>query len=542
MDEAAAPTIDETHEPWDRTLAMVAVVIAALPLAWHAVRSAAGSWVPSGDDAYFTLRSLDVATRHHPLLGAWSSGSFEMDEFVNNLGSMQLVLLAPFTKVSWAGGTAIGVVVVHLAAIVTIAWLASRLGGAEQVVAAMVGVALLSWVIGSEMLITPRQHQFLLVSYLCVLVAVWAGVAGDRWAPLVFVVFGSLVVQTHLTYAILVAVLTMPLVVGQALAWRSDRDRRYPISWSVALGVGVVLWIPTLVDQLFGWGNFTAVLSSRGSSEPPGIGTGSRIVADVLTRPSGYVRPGYATFDPQQLRDSNWQLLALAGVLVALAAAAVLPVRRSGWLPLYAATAFAAVSAAVVNASQVPGTYFGLSPNNYRWLWPTAAFLVIGVMSALVRGAPKGARWPLASAVAVTALLAVANAPRTYQLHGADAYRDGQAAVATIVDQLTDELPRRDVEEPVVVDEREMYFGHPFGYPLGVALAELGLEYRFQGAGQGRRFGADRVADGTEPMHLVLWHGDAAAERFGAPDTVAYAPGPSPVAVTLQPGPERREP
>ena len=96
------------------------------------------------------------------------------------------------------------------------------------------------------------------------------------------------------------------------------------------------------------------------------------------------------------------------------------------------------------------------------------------------------------------------------------------------------ELPRRDVTGPVVVDQDEMYFGHPFGYPLGIVVVELGLDHRFEGAGQARRFGASRVADGTEPTRLVLRYGDAAVARFDAPDTVAYAPGAIPVSVTLE--------
>ena len=38
---------------------------------------------------------------------------------------------------------------------------------------------LLAWVMGSEMLLTPRQHQFLLVTYLCALVAAWAAIMVD---------------------------------------------------------------------------------------------------------------------------------------------------------------------------------------------------------------------------------------------------------------------------------------------------------------------------------------------------------------------------
>lgn len=514
-------------------LAAIAVVAAIVPLSWHGLRAAAGDWVPTGDDAYFTLRSLDVATAHHPLLGAWSSGSADVERQVNNLGPLQLDLLAPFTKVAWAGGTAIGVVVVHLAAILAIAWLSRRIGGDRQVIASMLGVVVLAWVMGSEMLITPRQHQYLLLPYLCLLVATWAAATGDRWGPLVWVVAGSLVAQTHLSYPILVAALAVPVVVGQVVAWRRPETDRGALrtSWLVTGGVGLALWSQTVVDQLFGWGNLSAALASSGDAPAPGPITGTRIVADVLVAPRGYLRPGFATFDPATSVAGALGVIALVVLWLALVGGATVALRSGRHLAAAGlATAAVAIAAGVVDASRLPTTQFDLVAANYRWLWPTAAFLVVGLASVVARVRPLGGVPLLVGVV----LLAVVNLPRAYEIDRVEAYRTGQEAVAAVTAQLLDELPRRDVRGPVVVDQDEMYFGHPFGYPLGVVIAELGLDYRFEGAGQERRFGASRVADGTEPARLVLRHGDAAAVRVDDPDTVAFVAGPDPVSVTLE--------
>ena len=102
------------------------VAVVCLPIVWAAVRAAVGGWVPIGDDAYFTVRSRDVLTSHHPLLGAWSSGSLDLETPINNLGPTQLDLLAPFTRFTPMGGTAIGVALINIAAIVAIAWLRAR--------------------------------------------------------------------------------------------------------------------------------------------------------------------------------------------------------------------------------------------------------------------------------------------------------------------------------------------------------------------------------------------------------------------------------
>ena len=95
--------------------------------------------MPVGDAAYFTVRSRDVLTAHHPLLGAWSSGSSVVGVPVNNLGPLQLDLLAPFTRVAPYLGTGIGAALANAAA-VTAVWVAARrLLGPWRVVAVMAG-------------------------------------------------------------------------------------------------------------------------------------------------------------------------------------------------------------------------------------------------------------------------------------------------------------------------------------------------------------------------------------------------------------------
>ena len=516
---------------------MCAVVAVVAILLWHGVRAAASGWIPTGDDAYFTLRSLDVLGEHHPLLGAWSAGSVDLDRHVNNLGPMQLDLLAPFTRVAWAGGTAIGVVAVHSMAVLAIAWLSYRLGGARQVVASMVAVALLSWVMGSQLLITPQQHQYLVPTYLATLVATWSAAVGDRWAPLVFVGAGSLALQTHLTYPVLIVPLALVVIVGQAIAWRTRPDDHpaYTTAWAVTVGVGVLLWTQTLVDQIFGQGNVGDVLTAPSQAESPGLVAGARLSADVLLSSRGYLRPGMADFDPSVSTGSRLETVALLALWLALVGLAVLAVRRGRHRTSAGlAVAAVAVAAAVVNAALIPESeFFGLRPESYRWLWPTAAFLVLGAASWAIR---RGGATSTSAAVGLAVVLAwsVVNVPRSYQVAQPDGYRASEQAVADVVGQLLDRLPAMDLEGPVVVVQQEMYLGHRFAYPLGIVVRELGLDYRFEGAGQARRFGAERVADGSEPTRLVLRHGEAAAARFDAPDTVAYTAGAVPVSVTLE--------
>ena len=512
-----------------------ATALVCLPIALHGIRAAASDWVPIGDDAYFTLRSMDVATSHHPLLGAWSSGSVGVDRSINNLGPIQLDLLAPFTRFAPYGGTAIAVAVVNIAAIVTIAWLLGRLGGRRATLVGMVPVALMTWTMGSEMLITPRQHQFLVLTYLCFLVAAWAAASGDRWALVPSVATASLTTQTHLSYPVLVAAVGAVAIVGHVAAWHRSADRRaWTVPWLVAGGSAVLLWSQTIVDQLFGWGNFTDVVASPGSGEQPGWGKAAQIVGGTLLHPRTYVRRGWAEFDPEPLRSSLAAVL-VVGVVVGLAASTVWALRqRRAATTAGFAVATAAVAAAIVDASQLPITVFGLTPFNYRWIWPTGTFLLIGAVVALGRLAPvaavlddRRASWATVGAVGV---LSIANLPVSLQVPDPVRYAADQRGVADLVAQL-ESVP---LEGPVVIDQTNMYFGHSYGYPTAVVLRDRGIDYRFVEPMQERRFGADRVADGTEPTVLTLWAADDAVERFADPATVVYVVSDPPIAITLE--------
>ena len=156
----------------------IALAAAVLPAVVMVVRAAADGWVPLFDAAYFTVRSRDVATSHNPLVGAWSMGSREVGAWLNNLGPLQLDVLAPFTKLDPYWGTAAGVAATNIAAIVGV-WLVSRrLLGPVGVVGAMAATVLLELNEGSLMLIEARQQLALVLPMWCMLwlaAATWTG-------------------------------------------------------------------------------------------------------------------------------------------------------------------------------------------------------------------------------------------------------------------------------------------------------------------------------------------------------------------------------
>jgi hypothetical protein len=519
------------------------VVVVCLPIAFAAVRAAAGDWVPAGDDAYFTVRSRDVLTSNHPLLGAWSSGSVDLETPINNLGAIQADLLAPFTRFTPMGGTAIGVAVVNIAAIVAIAWMVRRIGGDRAVLPAMCAVALLTWTMGSEMLITPRQHQFLILAYLCLLVATWAVATGDRWAIVIAVVTASLVAQTHLSYPVLVAVLAGVMIVGQIVTTRegaADGGRRPFVVGGVVLAV---LWIQPLIDQFFGEGNLGHVLFGSGDAGRTGLTGGARIVAAALVSVHMFTRPGYREFDVEMRFAPWWQSLVFWAAVAAGTMYAVRTIRLRGWIPAAGVVvALAAVIAGVLDAAMLPRTSFGYAVMNYRWLWATGTFVLMLVLIAVERrlaGTQAGTDRPLRPATAIAlftvcVVAAIANLPRSVQTDGAERYLSEQRNVISALDQLGPVLGEVADAGPVLIDDSAMYFGHPYTYPTLVAMQEHGIDFRFAEPVQERRFGSGRVSDGSERQVLRMVSGDAALALEGDPSVVAFMGGDRPVAFVIE--------
>ena len=360
-----------------------ALALALAPFAVAIVRAVIRHWMPVGDAAYFTVRSRDVLTAHHPLVGAWSSGSSVVGVPVNNLGPLQLDLLAPFTKLSPYIGTGIGTAVLN-AACVGIVWIvARRLLGPWRVVAVMTGTLLLIATLGLSWLLDARpQYALVLPLYaLCWLVAgMAAGV--DAAVPLAVAV-ASLVVQTHFTYVYPALLMSAFGVVAFVVATRGRPDRAWGrvTAWSAV--VAVACWIQPVIDQLWGAGNLGEVLGpARRGQDGAGLAIGLQLVAGGVLTPPFWLPGSVGTF----LRPYDGVSLAVAGAVAVLWFMAAVALTWWAWrhggrvAGALGATAAAAIVAAVVGASLIPISAFGLVPQNYHWLWAIGAFATIAVV------------------------------------------------------------------------------------------------------------------------------------------------------------------
>jgi hypothetical protein len=497
-----------------RLLAPLAVGV--LPIVVAVVRALTRDWLPMGDNAYFTIRARDVLTEHHPLVGAWSSGSEALGVDVNNLGPLQLDLLAAPVRAFGIGpGTAVGVAAVNLAAVgLVIVLLHRRLGS----LGAWLGAALaagLTWTLGSELLFEPRQHHALVLPFAAFLVAAWAVAAGDRWALPAALAVGSLVAQTHFTFVLPTLLVGVAAVVGGALG-RDGRSWRAPLLVSVL--VVVAAWVQPVVEELGGDdGNLSAVVdAARADTGAYGAGGAVRVTAEVLAPPAGWWRGSFRGFDPAAPGLSTGAAAAvLALVLGSLAAVGGLAHRREDRpIVVWMGVAAVAIGGALVAAASAPvAEPFGPVSGNFRYLWPIAAFTTVGLAAGLLRALPE--RWasPAVAVVAVTASgLALLALPTSYQSPRPEI----DAPLIPVAHQLVDQLAAADLAEPVAIDRRGLYFGEPFSYVAVAALQQAGVELVFDAPTDLARFGDSRARTGPVAGTVSFTSGDAArADRVG---------------------------
>lgn len=523
-------------------LVWVAMALAVLPILVAAVRASVSDWLPMGDNGYFTVRSLDVLGPHHPLLGAWSSGSRTVGTTVNNLGPLQLDLLAPFTRVDAAAGTAIGVGLVNAASLIGVGLVVRRLASSTAVLIALATSSLVAWAMGSELLIESRQHHYLILPFLCFIWLCWGLASGDRWLLPWAALVGSLLVQTHLSYIVIAPVLGGWGVLGLLAATRwppaasgadpSWRPLRAPALTSAA--VLAVVWLQTLVDQVTGRGNLSRLLDAGSGSEgtAPGVSAAVRIVGAVVASPSGWLRSGFRDYapGPSGAPGSPGEgalspaLGVLAVVLVLVGAAGWALRRRDRVAAAAPATAVVALGGALVAASVTPNP----APGNYRWLWPLVAFSLFSVVLAFIgshrsEAAVRTARGPTALGVAAGAVLlglTVANLPASYSLE-VTRFDLERRPVAI---ELLAELRAADLDGPVLFDRTAVAFTEPYSYLVLMVLQEEGIAFTFEDDSMDvARFGDGRADQGRADTRLSLVTGSGAREPRPGARRIAFA-------------------
>jgi hypothetical protein len=243
-------------------------------------------WHPIADLAQSELRVRDVGTRHSPLVGLAGRIGPWYDPG-SHPGPLSFWALAPVYRL--LGGTAFAfsasAVFLHSVALGLVLWIAHRRAGLRAMVAVGAAAVVLVQAYGTVVFLEP-WNPYLPVSWWLVLVAAaWSVLDDDPPMLVVAVAAGSFCAQTHLPYLGLVGGIGGVLALATAWwIWKGGPDdapgaRARRLRWLlVALVVGVVLWIPPVIDQVDGVGNLSRIRDSmtEPEGEPVGFGQGTK--------------------------------------------------------------------------------------------------------------------------------------------------------------------------------------------------------------------------------------------------------------------------
>jgi hypothetical protein len=393
---------------------VAAIALGVLPILVAGIRGALRGWTPTGDNSYSAVRAWDVFTSHTPLLGTWSSASSFTGHQINHPGALQFDLLAvPVRLLGHGAGTAVGLALVNAIAVALLGWLVTRRLGVAAGALAMAASALLSWSMGSEMLYDPWSQHAPLIPFTLFLVAVWCVVAGDLVALPVLVVAGNYVIQTHLSYTLLMPGMTIFALAGLAFGYLHQR-RTDPAGWKAGRGSLVRWLLITAVTQVVvsaqpvfeqltaeGEGNMTALIRSRHAEAPtPSFGAAIRALGGTVAIPPAWMPPSFGS--PSFRLDGSglptW--LAAAGLVALVVVMAVLGWRalRRGSRAVVAGllTSEVALALGLVTIVKAP-IRWGMAPTYLRWLWPLGMVIWLTIAVALLDEVVSRRSAPVAS-------------------------------------------------------------------------------------------------------------------------------------------------
>ncbi len=514
------------------------VVAALAPLVVATARAVQRGWIPVGDNAFFAIRARDVLSAHPPLLGTWTSNSLASGVDANNPGPLYFDLLGLPARVAPGGaGLAVGAALLNGLAVVGTILLARRRAGPLVGMLAAAVTAALCWAMGSELLFDPWQPHAMLLPFLAFLALVWSMTDGDLWTLPAAVAVGSLLVQTHLGYVILVPVLGGFGVVALAVSVRRRRNddavgwaelrRRTAWAGATAIGVAVACWAQSLIEQFTseGDGNLTRLVRTAGRSgdETLGYGRALRLLASVVVLPPWWVRPSFGRAwlpspdavvvppDAAVLPALGLAIAAAAGLAAGLAWLSTIARRRRDRVAGGAlATALVASAAAVVTAGQAPLGLFGLAPHQFRWLWPLGAFTTLAVSAALLRrrgGVGRFHRTVVGALTAAVVVLSALNLPTYNQQVGPSA----DEFAIPVLDDLGHQMSALEGRGPLLMDLSDEKFASPYGTPIMAELQRRGIPFVVEDRIAARQLGPSRRFDGTNAAATLRYRvGDSA--------------------------------
>ena len=529
-------------------LALASVVAAISPIVVAAVRAIRWGWIPIGDNAYFTIRARDVFSSHPPLLGTWTSASISVGKDINNPGPLLFDLLALPVRVNEQWGVAFGSALLNVLAVIGIALVARRIGGAPMVIAGMAMAAAMEWAMGSELLYEPWQPHSLILPFLCLLVLAWGLLQGDVVLVPFAAFVASLVMQTHVGYLYLVTAVVLwamgGLVLVERRAARSlDADalaKRRRLWTRVSVSTVVVMalcWAQPVIEQLTssGEGNLSRLATSAGHAQQTvGASLGIRVTASVFSLPPFWARPSFSELlrpaDGQQVLPGVGNIGGLSSLPLALASLVVLVLvlgaalwwtRRRG--DRLSGTALAMtlvlIGVAIVTTISMPVGILGVAPHQVRWMWIIGIFSTFALGLSVARARTGTALEP--AAVLVFAVIAFGFAVATLPEYAPDGSGNADRDVVASVRDLNRQMGAVEGRGTILFDPSGLPIFEPYTTALQAELQRRGVDYVVDLPGLVRQLGEQHTNRGQASVRLFVREGDEALAAQPGAERVA---------------------
>jgi hypothetical protein len=398
-----APPAPPAQRTWRRP--ELGVLLLFVPLVASLVVLGRHHWYPAGDMAQAELH-LRGFLRHPPLVGA-AGRIGTLEDQGSHPGPSMWFALYPVYRLFGASsfGLMASVTALNVASLVGIVLVARRRGGGGLVLALLPVLAVLVRASGPAFFVEPWNPWVAVLPFLLFLLLVWGAADDDvvlvPWA----VAVGVHCVQSHVGYLLLVAGLLGLLVVWLGLrSWRTGTPHPRALGkWlAVGAGIGVLMWVPPIVDQLVrDPGNLGILWRHFSNPTEPYVGLGGALKAfagEVNLFGPWVVGRGH-------LPSSSPNLVGFLGIVaVWLAGIAVAWRRRDRTVLLLEAVLVATAAIGIVAMSRVFGPFFDYV---VRWLWPLAALVVATSVWSVARAVaahrpdPVGARRRTVAAVSL---------------------------------------------------------------------------------------------------------------------------------------------
>ncbi|MGN6695681.1 MAG: hypothetical protein ACTHN0_16010 [Aquihabitans sp.] len=287
-------TAARRHRPAPMLVRLCVIVV--LPILASTAMALMDGWTPVGDNATIALRSGDVLRGDAPLTGMPSTSNTISDQDVSHPGPLEVWVAAIPYGLLGPAGLLLTIAFVNAGALVVSVVVGWRRGGPPLAVAVTATALVLCWSLGTTVIRDPlNTHAPLLVWFALVLLC-WDVRLGS-WPSLPLAVLAaSWVAQAHVAYVPMTGV----LAAGTAALCLADHRRRTPeqrrrfargrrTAVITAVGAGLLLSLPMLIDQVTGSGNLGRMLRYSGSAGQ-GFVVGLRTVMAALGAPPAWLR------------------------------------------------------------------------------------------------------------------------------------------------------------------------------------------------------------------------------------------------------------